>query len=1080
MQDSEFYTDFITQLLYLESVDEIQRAVRDIPGLEADKLYQAINSLAAKLLEEGRTTEHNLLTFVKTAINSVFKEKDENTPLDNEITKPEELLQLALAAPTAIRVYTILRKHQHLLSKRLYDDIEKRISFNQRTIMHPSSSEVARWVKLLCVLSLLLDDKAITVRGYLFWSAHCRRAERYRNASRWLKRAAKLSEDLDDAFLRVSVLSVQGSLYERMGEQAWAAEVYSKALEIAEDSDQELVILNIRLALAGCYRSLGRCSEALEHVDAYLSMAQELQLPLEEMDCRLLKGLLLEDMGRYEKSVAEYEKAEALAKSLGERGKQFEAMNHIAASFLQRGNHRKSLEQFKSVFRTVERWENPIMIASTHNNLGTVLLQMGRPDKALGEFSKALGVKMKSGTRYGEAVSLCGMGDSLLELGKRDQAETFYQLMLIPALESNDLRIWHIYASRMLDEGFDIGDDNEKMIRSIRETFRQKGRMLEELSLSSLLAEHYLRQGNEPEALALYQEAIERGKAHDERSSLVMHLQVNFAKLLAKKSDRRQEAYSLLTNTLAAVEEHLREVLLDRRRGEIIAEWIDLYGTLINLLIEGSEDLRLPNFAVPHELAFNLHEAAKSRSFIASLADTAISPPASIPQALQEREAHLLKLERSLQDHEANEEVQSETYRLERLRKIRNDLQACWEDMKPFAPEYVQLRLGEIMTLQACKSLLSSQADSSIAFVSFFCDRDSTTCFVIRSDEEKLHVFRSNINRQELLVVAQSLRRAFNGAPDEFPPYPRIRRDKPWKRNLSFFENLSEELLKFLPAVQGAQLLCIAPHGPLHLLPLHALRTPDGKFLIERFACTYFPSFSTLSYCQAGALPMSIRKPSVYIAGIASRKDKKPEFLEQDNKIFDKSRWNITADIGTELATKKRVLQQLNDSDYNVVHLTCHGYFDEQDPLNSGLLFSDGSKKPPLYPKSISILDRNRYLITARDLLRTRIDKQLMTLRACSTGIQAERNAGDEFEGISRSLLYAGNASIIVSLWNVDQESSQKLLAKFYRYWNEPGRSIPKWRAFWQTQLDFIADIDEQFLCHPYHWAPFILIGDWR
>ncbi|MGB5632741.1 MAG: tetratricopeptide repeat protein, partial [Waterburya sp.] len=628
MQNYELYKDFITRLLYLESVDEIQRVVRDTPGLETDKLYQAINSLAAKLLEEKRTAEHNLLTFVKTAIDSVFKESDENTPLGNEITITEELIQLALTAPTAIRVYTILRRHCHLLSVQLYKDIERRISFEPHTQMNPTSPEVTRWMNLLCVLSLLLDDKAIAVRGYLFWAAHCRRAERYGNALRRLNRAARLSEDLNDASLKVWVIANRASLYDRMGEKVKAAEYYSKAQEIAVSSDQESNVITIHGAIIGCYRSLGRYSEALELINAHLPITQKLQLSLEEMNCHLLKGLVLNDLGSYEEAVAEYEEAAALADSLGERIRQGEAMTNIAASFFNRGNYREAVRRYRSILRTVEGWGNPIMIASAHNNLGNALLQMGRPYEAISEFSKALGVKMEAGDRYGEAVSFCGMGDSLLELGKRDRAETFYQMILIPALES--------------------------------------------------------------------------------------------------------------------------------------------------------------------------HEAAKSRSFIASLADTAISPPASIPQALQEREAHLLKLERSLQDHEAKEEVQSETYRLERLREIRNDLQACWENMKPFAPEYVQLRLGEIMTLQACKSLLSSQADSSIAFVSFFCDRDSTTCFVIRSDEEKLHVFRSNINRQELLEVAQSLRRAFNGAPDEFPPYPPIRRDKPWKRNLSFFENLSGELLKFL------------------------------------------------------------------------------------------------------------------------------------------------------------------------------------------------------------------------------------------------------------------------------------------
>ncbi|MBW4504720.1 MAG: tetratricopeptide repeat protein [Scytonema hyalinum WJT4-NPBG1] len=1079
-QQAPFYLDLIMQLLYLESVDEIQRSVKDTPGLDADKLYQALNSLVEKSLEEGKTAKYQLLIFVKNAIDSALQESDAYARSADEIATADELIQLALTAPTAIRVHTILRKHRHLLSAKLYTDIEQHISSNQRAIMNPTSPEIARWHKLLCVISLLLGDKVIAVKGYVFWATYCRKAGYHRNALRRLNHAAQLSEDLDDAFLKILVVSAQASLYDRIGENVKAVEIYSKALEIAERSNQELEAFSIRKEMANCYRSLGRYSEALELINAYLPIAQKFQRSLQETHYRVLKGLVLEDLGRYEEGVVEYEKAGTIAKSLGDQKHQFEAMNNIAASFLKRGNYRKAVKQFRSIIRTVEGWGNPIMVASSQNNLGTALLQAGRAAEALTAFRSALEVKLNSGERYGEAISLCGMGDSLLELGDRNGAKTFYQFILVPAIESNNLEICIMYASRMLQKGFDIGENTVEIISSLRESSRQRGLMFQELQCSSLLIQHYLHQGDELQAVALYQEAIQRGKAHDERSPLVMKLQVNYAKLLSKKPEGRQEAYNLLTNTLAAVERQMDEVLLDRRRGEIIATWFDLYGVLINLLIESGEALQLPRSIAPSELAFNLHESAKSRSFVASLAKTTISPPASIPQHLQEREAHLLSLERSLQDHEDRQEVKSEAYRLQRLREISSDLRLCWEEMRTFAPEYFKLRLGELTTLQDLKLLLSNQSGFPMAFVSFFCEPDRTTCFVVRSDEQEIHIFHSNLGRDHLMKVAKSLQREFNGAPTEFPPYAPIRRDKPWKRNLSLFEELSGELLKFLPVVQGVQLLCIAPHGPLHLLPLHALRTPDGKYLLEHFACTYCPSFSTLSYCLLRALPQSSGKPSVYVAGVASREDKKLEFFEQDCEIFDNQKWIITADIGTVDAAKAQVLQQLSDIDYDVVHLTCHGYFDDKDPLNSGLLFSNGLEKPPRFPKSVSIFDRKHYLITARDFLRTRMNTYLMTLRACSTGIQAERNAGDEFEGISRALLYAGNAAVIVSLWNVDQESSQKLLANFYRYWTEADPPVEKWRAFWQAQRDFLAATEELFLSHPYHWAPLILIGDWR
>lgn len=511
-----------------------------------------------------------------------------------------------------------------------------------------------------------------------------------------------------------------------------------------------------------------------------------------------------------------------------------------------------------------------------------------------------------------------------------------------------------------------------------------------------------------------------------------------------------------------------------------MSEWISLYGALIKLLVENGDSLHLPKGADPRELAFNLHESAKARSFIANLASTEIRRPASIPQQLREREERLLVLVRELQSEGPEQNERSQTFRFEWLQEINRELQACWEAMRPFAPEYVRLRSGEPSTLQDLKTLLSGQLATPVAFVSFFCDEGNTTCFVMRSDEKRLHVFHSTVGRKDLSKAAKLLRREFNGAAGEFPPYPPIRGDRPWERTLKAFEELSDALLNFLPAVQGVELLCIAPHGPLHLLPLHALRAPDGKFLVEHFAVAYCPSLSTLRYTleKAPRDPLTVTKPAVYVAGIASRNDTHPEFFEHDDQIFNPQVWDITADMGVAAGTKSRVLQQL--SNHDVVHLTCHGSFDDKDPLHSGLLLSSGQERPPRNPGAVSVAERSRYLLTARDFLRTSMHARIVTLRACSTGIQAERNNGDELEGLSRALLYAGNAAIVVSLWNVDQQSSRKFLTKLYQYWAESAKPIEKWRALWMVQRDFLKATDEPFLSHPYHWAPLILIGDWR
>ena len=155
------------------------------------------------------------------------------------------------------------------------------------------------------------------------------------------------------------------------------------------------------------------------------------------------------------------------------------------------------------------------------------------------------------------------------------------------------------------------------------------------------------------------------------------------------------------------------------------------------------------------------------------------------------------------------------------------------------------------------------------------------------------------------------------------------------------------------------------------------------------------------------------------------------------------------------------------------------GHFDDQRPLRSGLVLGDGEQRPPRDLRSIPFIERRNFVLSARDLLRSEIRADLVTLRACSTGIQGERNTGDELEGLARSLIYAGSPSVIVSLWNVDQESSRDLVREFYARWRAtPGQS--KWRALWEAQRRFRADVERPHLQHPYHWAPLVLIGDWR
>lgn len=156
--------------------------------------------------------------------------------------------------------------------------------------------------------------------------------------------------------------------------------------------------------------------------------------------------------------------------------------------------------------------------------------------------------------------------------------------------------------------------------------------------------------------------------------------------------------------------------------------------------------------------------------------------------------------------------------------------------------------------------------------------------------------------------------------------------------------------------------------------------------------------------------------------------------------------------LGQE-ATK--TLVQERGAEYDVLHFSCHGLFDTNDPLQSGLQLADGT-------------------LTARDIMGMRLNADLVTLSACQTGL-SERRPGDELVGLTRALLYAGASSVLVTLWSVDANAALELMRDFYFRLQATDADTAKAVALRDAMLA-LKETKE----HPYYWAPFILVGEWR
>ena len=106
--------------------------------------------------------------------------------------------------------------------------------------------------------------------------------------------------------------------------------------------------------------------------------------------------------------------------------------------------------------------------------------------------------------------------------------------------------------------------------------------------------------------------------------------------------------------------------------------------------------------------------------------------------------------------------------------------------------------------------------------------------------------------------------------------------------------------------------------------------------------------------------------------------------------------------------------------------------------------------------------------LTAADVMQFNLKDALVTLSACESG-RGTVFLGDEVIGLPRAFLGAGAASIVVSLWLVQDETTVTLMTNWYRHMREGMRRAAALRSAQKVLRESHP--------HPYYWAPFILIG---
>jgi CHAT domain-containing protein len=98
-----------------------------------------------------------------------------------------------------------------------------------------------------------------------------------------------------------------------------------------------------------------------------------------------------------------------------------------------------------------------------------------------------------------------------------------------------------------------------------------------------------------------------------------------------------------------------------------------------------------------------------------------------------------------------------------------------------------------------------------------------------------------------------------------------------------------------------------------------------------------------------------------------------------------------------------------------------------------------------------------------------------LTLSACNTASGGGRDEkGIEVEGMAALVAQQGAGSVLASLWPVSDGSTAELMRGFYSA-RISGEGLTRAAALRQAQLGLL----HGRFAHPFHWAPFVILGSW-
>lgn len=856
--------------------------------------------------------------------------------------------------------------------------------------------------------------------------------------------------------------------------------------EALAQSDK-LITLQPRNLLAHMNKALtlvgdGRSREAVDSFQTCLRLLES--NPDDQLEITILNyvGDLYRGMGNYPEALRNLEKVLVMAPVSNNLMHEERALAQIGSVYYRQNDYIRTEEYWRralDVSRTIATKNKKAKIYTQNHlgNLGDVYYQLGDIAAAKQAYSESLKLSIEVKDERNQSSVLKSLGDLYLAESELNKAQEIYAEALALGEKVKDLgnevgALLGLSALQRRLGNFQLATEYAQ--RALKRLEGRSRPLWEGQALNSLgLAQLYFRKL--PEALTTFQTTL----AIDPDTTgpnvqWAAHAGLARAYVQNSQFDKAREHYQRAIDVIEKVRAGLGG---DQDKAGFLQDKVEIYKEQIALLLDlYRQDVKSQTGAD----AFHYNERARARAFFDRLAEAKIDPERdAAPDLLKQKQdlharintltAQLIK-ERSLETSKQNQIAIGELKK--RLDQADKELSGWLRELRRRNPGYAALKYPEPVTLAETQRLLD---DKTILLSYSLADPASFLFAITRNDFQVKRLPSEKLLGKRVHDLLAAITDKHNPAPAQY----RLQALR-----------LSQDLLPDRRMLAGKKALVIVADGALHRLPFEVLFLPGTSasgdmrrwpYLIKNFAVSYTPSASVLAELQNHAREVapkgfiafgdplyeqSMTTSTLRVTNAEGRLNLQPlpfSRTEIDGiaRLFGKE--NSDLFFGAE-ASEENVKSPERLGHYRIVHFSTHGYVNEARPRFSGLVLSQRT----IGPQSLNSKSEDGVL-SAYEIFDLKLKADLVVLSACETGLGKEVR-GEGLMSLTRAFMYAGTPSVVVSLWNVNDETAADLMIRFYRHMKTPGTT--KSEALRLAQLETIHDNG-----FPFFWAPFVLIG---